>query len=118
MLQVFRDIKDYDTIFFMPHPEDENQVKVDVAQYKTVGEKLDGSEMGDMFDIIIFRLNEEEDITDLDRFEGILIEPRAYVSRMIKSDWYGMVTRKTTTSKQMADEVFANWSEMSYNKDE
>jgi len=114
MLEAFRDIKDYDTIFFVPHPDDENQVKIDIATYKDRGEKLDGSEMGDMFDIILFRMD-EEDVTDLDRFEGILVEPRTYISRMIKDDWYGMVTRKTTTSKSMADDVFANWSDMMYN---
>jgi len=116
MLEAFRDIKDYDTIFFVPHPDDENQVKIDIATYKDRGEKLDGSEMGDMFDIILFRMD-DEDVTDLDRFEGILVEPRTYISRMIKEDWYGMVTRKTTTSKSMADDVFANWSDMAYNPD-
>ena len=116
MLDVLREIKEYDTIFFVPHPEDDNQVKLEVAQYKKAGEKLDGSEMGDMFDIILFRLNGECDITDLDRFEGILVEPKTYVSRMVKDDWYGMVARKTTTSKTMADDVFAKWSEMCDNQ--
>jgi hypothetical protein len=115
MLEVLREINEYDTIFFVPHPENENQVKIDVALYREKAEKLNGSEMGDMFDIILFRMD-EEDVTDLDRFEGILVEPRTYISRMIKDDWYGMITRKTTTSHQLADEVFANWKEMSYNK--
>jgi len=116
MLEALRDIINYDTIFFVPHPEDENQVKIDIATYKDPGEKLNGSEMGDMFDIILFRMD-EDDVTDLDRFDGILVEPRTYISRMIKDDWYGMVTRKTTTSDKMADEVFANWLDMSYNTD-
>lgn len=117
MLDVFKGIEEYDTIFFVPHPDDDNQVKVEVAQYIDKGIKLDGSEIGDMFDIIIFRFNEEYDIIDLDRFEGILIEPREYVSRMLKSNWFGMVTRKTTTSKTMADNVFANWSNMCDNNE-
>ena len=115
MLDVLREIKEYDTIFFVPHPEDDDQVKIEIAQYKKAGEKLDGSEMGDMFDIIVFRLNEEYDMCDLDRFEGILVEPREYVSRMVKQDWYGMVSRKTTTSGEMANGVFAKWSSMCYN---
>lgn len=117
MLESLREVVDYDTIFFVPHDEDENLVKIEVAKYKDGGEKINGSEMGDSFDIIIFRMDEEDEIKDLDRFDGILIEPREYISRMIKSDWYGMVTRKTTTSNKMADEVFANWSDMSYNTD-
>ena len=71
--------------------------------------------MGDLYDIILFRLDEEYDITDLDRFEGILVDPREYVSRMVKSDWYGMVSRKTSTSGEMANGVFAKWSSMCYN---
>lgn len=115
MLDVLREIKSFDTIFFVPHPDDDDQVKLEVARYKDFGQKVGGSEIGDTFDIIVFRLNEEYNITDLDRFDGILIEPRTYISRMIKDDWYGMVTRKTTTSDPMADEVFAKWKEMSYN---
>jgi hypothetical protein len=115
MLEALREVKDYDTIFFVPHEDENNLVKIQVAHYKDGGEKIDGSVMGDSFDIIIFRMNEEDEITDLDRFDGILIEPREYISRMIKSDWYGMVTRKTTTSHKVADDVFANWTELSYN---
>ena len=117
MLDVLRGIKEYDTIFFVPHPEDDEQVKIEVAQYKTTSEKVPGSEMGDMFEIILFRLDEEDKVTDLDRFDGILTEPRTYVSRMIKDDWYGMVSRKTTTSNTITDKVFANWQDLSYNNE-
>ena len=117
MLSVFQKIKDFDTIFFVPNPEsdNDNEVQIEVANYKEVGEKIGGSELGDLYDIIVFRLDEECNVTDLDKFEGILIEPREYVSRMIKEDWYGMVTRKTTTSNVMSDRVFDNWKEMIYN---
>jgi len=110
MLEALREVVDYDTIFFVPHPEEDGLVKLEVAKYKDAGEKINGSQEGDAFDIIIFRLDEEEEITDLDRFEGILIEPREYISRMIKSDWYGVVARKTTTSDKMVDDVFAKWT--------
>ena len=52
MFGQFNQIKDFDTIFFVPHPEDDNQVKVEIAQYKEPSEKVPGSAMGDMFDII------------------------------------------------------------------
>lgn len=118
MLEIFKHIGDYDTIFFVPHPEgDDDQVKLEVAQYREKSEKVGGSEMGDMFDIIVFRMNEEYDIVDLDRFDGILIDPREYVTRMIKDDWYGMITRKTTTSDKLAKDIFAKWSNLSYNNE-
>jgi len=117
MLEVFRHINDYDAITFVPNLDgEEGTVKVDVSQYRDKGESLDSSSMGDMFDIIIFRMTDEYDMTDLERFQGILVDARVYVSRMIKENWFGMVSRKTTTSGKMADEVFASWKEMDYNK--
>ena len=112
MLEVFRKINNYDTIFFVPNEEsdDENEVKVEIAQYKEHGEKIGGNDLGDMYDIILFRMDEEYNVTDLDKFEGILLDPREYVSRMIKQDWYGMVSKKTTTSYKLVDDVFAKWS--------
>jgi hypothetical protein len=114
MLEVFRQIKKYDTIFFVPNDEsdDDNEVKVEIAQYKEQGEKIGGNELGDMYEIILFRMDEEYNIIDLDKFEGILIEPREYVSRMIKQDWYGMVSKKTTNSHKLVDDVFAKWSDL------
>jgi hypothetical protein len=116
MLDSLKEIVDYDTIFFTPHSEEDNMVNIEFSKYKNTGEKLGGSELGDNFDIIVFRLDDEEDLViDLDRFEGILIEPREYISRMIKSDWYGMVSRKTTTSDKIVDGVFDSWTKLQYN---
>jgi len=112
MLDVFKKINEFDTIFFVPNDEsdDDNQVKIEIAQYREKSDKVDGSPMGDMYEIILFRMDEEYNMTDLDKFEGILVEPREYVSRMIKEDWYGMVTKKTTTSDKLTSDVFARWS--------
>ena len=54
-------------------------------------------------------------VIDLDKFEGILVEPREYVSRMIKEDWYGYICRKTTTSEKVSNEIFDNWMNLMYN---
>ena len=116
MLDLFREIKEYDAVLFVPDPEGtENQLKVQVTRYKNPGEKIGGSSMGDLFDIIIFRINEDYDLVDLERFEGILVDAREYVSRMIKEDWYGYICRKTTTSEKGADEIFDNWKNLMYN---
>lgn len=116
MLDIFREIHDYDAVLFVPDPEgNENQLKVQVTKFKEFGEKIGGSPMGDLFDIIIFRLTDDFDITHLERFEGILVDSREYISRMIKEDWYGYVCKKTTTSNKVSDEIFANWKNLSYN---
>ena len=105
------EIKSYDMIFFTPNDENEGLTVVTAAHYKESGEKLKPGVAGDTFDIILFRLDEEYDITDLDKFDGVLIDAKIYVNRMIKENWYGMVARKTTTSQHIVDDVFANWSE-------
>ena len=115
MLEFLKDVE-YDSVFFVPHPEDDNQVKIEVASYKNKGEKIGGSAMGDLFDIILFRYDDDKGVVDLDRFDAILSDPKVYISRLIKDDWYGMVSLKTTESGEMANGVFAKWSSMCYNQ--
>jgi hypothetical protein len=45
-------------------------------------------------------------LIDPEKFEAILLEPLEYISNMIKSDWYGIVARKTTTSQKFVDTIF------------
>ena len=111
MIDALKDMKDNDAIFFIPHEDDEELVNVKAATYKEFGEKIGGSEVGDLYDIIIFRLSEDYNVIDLDKFEGILIDPRYYVSRMIKSDWFGLVAKKTTTPNTFVQDVFDSWRE-------
>lgn len=112
MLEVLKQINDYDILFFTPHEEVEDQVKVESAIYKNRGEPLDIHCEGvhHSFDIVLFRYDDEVGMTDLERFQGVLTEPREYVSRMITSDYYGMVARKTTTSEKIVQDAFDNWS--------
>jgi hypothetical protein len=111
VLDIFEKITDYDILFFLPHEESDSKVKVESALYKIRGEPLDIHCEGihHSFDIVLFRMDEEE-MVDLERFQGVLTEPREYVSRMIKSDFYGMVARKTTTSAQVVQDAFDSWS--------
>lgn len=118
MLKQLQDIKEYDTIMFIPHPEDETLTNVNVATYKKQGEKVGGTDLGDFYDIILFRMNEEDDIIELEKFEAILVDPKVYVSRMVKCDYYGMVAKKTTTSEDFVNNTFAKWTELSYNPEQ
>lgn len=74
--------------------------------YKDGGTKIGGSELGDNFDIILFKEDMDGKLIEPDRFEAILMEPLEYISNMIKSDWYGIVARKTTTSQKFVDAIF------------
>lgn len=115
MLPELRELVNYDAIIFIPHEEDDKLTKVNIANYKKNGEKVGATELGDFYDIILFRMNENDDIVDLEKFEAILVDPRVYVSRMVKSSWYGMVAKKTTTSDDFVKKTFDNWTDLSYN---
>ena len=110
MLEALKAMENYDIIFFTPHEENEDEVSVQSATYKTPGEKIGGTEMGDFYDIVLFRMDEEDELIDLERFQAILVDPRVYVGRMVKSDYFGMVAKKTTNSDNMVDDIFAKWA--------
>lgn len=112
MLESIRQFTDFDMIFFTPHEEEEESTEVRAATYKETGEKLGGSEMGDNYHIILFRMDEEDVIIDLEQFEGILVDPRVYVSRMVDSNFYGLVAKKTTTSQDFVAGVFDSWAKL------
>jgi hypothetical protein len=112
MLDSIRKFTDFDMIFFTPHEEDEESTEVRAATYKESGEKVGGSQMGDNYHILLFRMDEEDVIVDLERFEGILIDPREYVSRMVDNNFYGLVARKTTTSEDFVADVFDSWAKL------
>jgi hypothetical protein len=83
-------------------------LEVDGFSYKNPGEKLAGSEMGDLYDIIIF----PEDPPKMpERFKAILISPLDYISRMIDSGFLGVVAKATTTSDGILEDVFEHMSD-------
>jgi hypothetical protein len=112
MLDSIRKFTDFDMIFFTPHEEDEDSTEVRAATYKDNAEKVGGSEMGDNYHIVLFRMDEEDVIIDLEQFEGILIDPRVYVSRMVDNNFYGLVAKKTTTSEVFVADVFDSWAKL------
>ena len=74
-------------------------------QFKEPGEKIGGTELGDYFDIIIV----QEDPPKMpERFQAILISPIDYVDRMAEVGFYGVVTKFTTTSKEIMDDIMVN----------
>ena len=109
MLEFLKEVAeaDYDTIFFIPGPE-EDSVQVEGSQYKDRGVKVGGSDLGDEFHIILFKEDEDGNPCELDKFDAILGEPLEYISTLIPMDWYGIVCRKTTTSGKFVKNLFDN----------
>jgi len=101
---------DYDALFFMPHDEDENKVEIHARKFVSQGEALDGNEIGPSWHVVLFKLDEEGMAKDIDTFDAIFAEPREYVSELIPLNFYGVVARKTTTSKVFLEDFVAKIS--------
>lgn len=96
----------YDGINF--YRNDEN-IEVDSFQYTEPYTKLEGSAMGDLYDIIIF----PEDPPKMpERFKAILSSPIHYVERMVQDGFLGVVAKATTTSDEFMDEVEQHFNSM------
>jgi hypothetical protein len=97
----------YDGINF--YLNDDGDVTVDVFTYKNPPEYVGGSEMGDLYDIIIF----PEDPPKMpERFKAILSSPPHYVDRMIQDGFLGVIAKVTTTSDKFMDETLQYTNDM------
>jgi len=98
--------KNFDGLNF--YRNGDGNLEINGFGYKNPGEKLEGSELGDLYDIIIF----SEDPPKMpERFQAILISPLDYVERMMDDGFLGIVAKATTTSDTMMDEAFEQMSE-------
>ena len=95
----------YDSICFVPDA-DTDEVEIQALLHKERGEKLNHNSVGDMYDIVLFEEDEYGYLINLDRFEAILLSPPYYVKHLIKHGIYGMISRKTTVSKEIVDDFF------------
>ena len=93
--------KDFDGLNF--YRNEDGLHEVSGFEYKKTGEKIGGTEMGDLYHIIIFQ-EEPPKLPEL--FEAILISPLHYVSRMMEDGFLGIVSKVTTTSHDVAESMF------------
>ena len=91
MLKQLQEIKEYDTIMFIPHPEDETLTNINVATYKKLGEKVGGTALGDFYVIIHGKENFERKILHLCLTKGTagyLEAKEQFVNGVLESDDY------------------------------
>ena len=111
MLDYLKDVgDDYDALSFVPTEDD--KIVVQSSRYVNRGEPVESTEIGNKWHVILFRIDEEDGPKDIDHFEGIFSDPREYISGLIPSGWYGMVAKKTTTSKAFVDDMLARVKEV------
>jgi hypothetical protein len=111
MLEFMKEFTDhYDALFFLPHDENEDQVVVHARKFTDAGESLNATSIGPSWHVVLFETDEEGLAKNIDVFDAILSEPREYISGLIPLDIYGVVARKTTTSKAFLDDFVAKIS--------
>ena len=101
----------YDCLMFIPG-EKPGSLHIEGSEYKDIGTKIGGSELGDNYHILLYKDNEEKGIHNLDLFEGILMDPLEYASRLIPQGWYGVFAKKTTTSDEFINKAFDSLKQM------
>lgn len=111
MLEYFKDIEDYDALFFMPHTDVD--IHIQSNKYKNPGTPIDVGSAGPSWHVLLFKCNEETDtVENLDAFDAVLSDPREYISTLIPQGWFGIVAKKTTTSNSFISDALAKIKSM------
>jgi hypothetical protein len=93
---------EYDGFYFQP-TKDEEGVEFNYFKFnedKDRGDKVEISEMGDKYHIILWKSSENGLPFIDDNYEAILIEPVVYAQHLVSGaiPMYGVIVRKTTES--------------------
>lgn len=97
---------DYDGFMFMR--SDDGNLAIKAFEFNDPGQKLPGSSMGDLYDIIVT----PQDLSEKpDRFKAILISPVDYLNRMFDDGFFGVICRATTKSDKAMNENYTSMVE-------
>jgi hypothetical protein len=106
MLDYLRLVENFDLLFFIPNDDYANAMTVRGETYLDKGEEIDRTSVGPSWTVMLFKYNDEGMMTDLERFDAVLSEPREYISTLIPDDWFGVVARRTTKSVEIIEDLF------------
>jgi hypothetical protein len=117
MKEIFVKMKDAKchAIAFLPSENPEEQAIIQGLHYKELGDTIKTqSDIGDLYDIIIFRGDIDKGFSDLEQFEAVLSCPFTYSDRMYHGNYYGVVAKKTTTSNEVVDSLIEKIGDLIY----
>jgi hypothetical protein len=93
----------YDGFHFLPNPEseDENEfifhffklTPVEGSNLKT--ETIGGNEIGDMYNVLLMKEAENENVEIDDVFQAVFADPIVYAENLIKCEIYGTILRNS-----------------------
>ena len=100
--QIFAD--GVDGVMFFP-TEEETEISVKGFTYNQKSKYII-SDLGNHFHIILYKFDEEGNISSPDNFDAILTDPYVYISNIIDCGFYGIVTKKTKRSKKFVNDLY------------
>lgn len=100
---------EYDGVFFLPG-DDDTELNVSYFNYEEndVGEKVEGNSVGDFYHIAFFKSDDNGRPVYDETFDAILGDPSHYIRNLIGANLFGVITRKTTKSKEWLDDYLNN----------
>jgi hypothetical protein len=108
------DIAEYDGFYFQPVANDDVEISYfKFNEDKDRGDKIEGSSLGDLYHIVIWKYSDSSVPFIDDRYEAILIDPITYVNNLLNSTepMYGVILRKTTESFRFIDSYIVRFEE-------
>jgi hypothetical protein len=112
--KTFKRIKEEkcDAILIMPSTTDPDETTIQGLTYKQPGDKIGGSSMGDLYDILTFKQTGENSFGFQDHFQAILVCPYTYTEKLFNEGNLGLVARVTTTSQDMVSRISRHIGEL------
>lgn len=95
---------DPDGISFSPS-KDESEFLIKGVEYSKKS-KYEVYDLGHMYHILVYKSDIDGRIINTDLFSGILIDPKVYVSGLIRNGFYGFVLKKTKSSPKFVKELY------------
>jgi hypothetical protein len=117
MKEIFKKMKEAKchAIAFLPSENPEEQAIIQGLHYKDHGEIVKTqSDIGDLYDIIIFRGDIDDGFGELEQFEAVLSCPFTYSDRMYHGNYFGIVAKKTSTSGEVVKSLLEKIGDLIY----
>lgn len=107
-LEVYKDA-DYDSIFFLPDENVKEAIRIESMTYANRGERFITPDGSPIWHVLVMDVNTigQNKLTNEDIVDAVLLDHLEYLSSLITTNFYGVLSRKTTTSRIIIENVLA-----------
>lgn len=97
--------KDFDGFYFYPSDQ-EDEMKYGFFKFNNdaLGKDIEGTDLGHMYHVVLFKVDDEEEIVMDDCFEAIFSDPIEYSKRLAEMNMTGTFLKKKEKSLDWWDD--------------